>query len=72
MRLNIARMCLRKVSIGKYNSKFYTQGNAAESSSIGGIITIMIGISLVLYAIYVIKELFHNHNFHLEQETIEI
>ena len=72
MRLKIPRMCLRKISIGKYNSKFYTKGNAADSSSIGGLITILIGITIVLYAIYAIKGLFHNHKYNLEEETIEI
>ena len=56
------RPFLRKVSVGQYSTKLYNDGQDTESSSIGGLITIVIGLLIVTYAIIVMNDIIKQVN----------
>ena len=43
--------------MGKYQSKFYTKSEAVNSSSIGGVVTIIIIVIMISYASYVMQQI---------------
>jgi len=58
---------LQKVSIGKYQTTLYNKsGNFYKSSSIGGIITILIGIALASVITFMLINVFEKTDYILE------
>ncbi len=58
---------LKAVSLGKYETKLYNDGESSYSSSLGGIITIICGISIVFYAIVVMVAVFSKESYYIDQ-----
>jgi hypothetical protein len=60
---------LKAISLGKYDTKLYFDGEPSQSSSIGGIITIICGLVIAFYALVVILNVFSKETYHLDAEA---
>ena len=72
MKCRPVRRFLRFISLGQYDTKFYSDGNETYATSLGGIFTIIIISSLILYATLVMIDVIKRVEYHLDQETGEI
>ena len=48
------KTCLSEISIGQYNTKLYYKGRESQSSSFGGLMTILCAIILIAYSFFMI------------------
>ena len=72
-RCNFIRRFLRAISIGQYDMKLYTsKGNHTYSSSLGGIMTIIVTLIVVSYAAYILINITNRNTYILDQKTAEI
>lgn len=53
-------------SVGKYQTKFYHDGDDTYSSSIGGIVTIVCGFILFFYSFSIFKAAIYKLNYNLD------
>jgi len=58
--------------MGKYKTHLYYKGEDTYSSMSGGIITIVITVSLIIYAVMTIKGILEKDSFHFDEETLNI
>ena len=49
---------LQKISLGKYNSVFYTKGKNSHSSVFGGALTIAVGLLILIYSLFALVNVF--------------
>lgn len=68
-RCNKLHHFLRFISLGKYQTKLYSNGEVSESSSIGGCITLIMAILIISYASYVMFHIFNKDIYHIEKEA---
>jgi hypothetical protein len=61
------RDCLQFVSVGKFQTKLYHKGEEELSSSFGGIITILVAIIIVVFAILSIMHVISKNEYILIQ-----
>lgn len=60
---------LKVISLGKYETKLYNEGEASHSSSLGGIVTIICGLMIAFYAFVVLKTVFDMESFNIDEEA---
>ena len=72
MRCYLLRFILNFISIGKYQSKLYNKGEDTQSSSCGGVTTILCGFIIVIYAALTFDGIIHRHNYNLETKSKEL
>jgi len=72
IRCGPVRRFLRFISLGQYETKFYSDGNESYATSLGGVFTIVIIASIILYATLVMIDVINRVDYHLDQEAGEI
>jgi hypothetical protein len=58
---------LRWISLGKYHTVLYSKGEVAQSSSMGGVITLIMGFLLISYASYVMHVILRKDSYHVDK-----
>lgn len=57
---------LEYLSVGKYQTSFYHQGKANHSSILGGLITLVFSISLLVFSVITIKSIVDRDNYNVD------
>lgn len=63
---------IRACSVGKYNHGLYLNGTAYHSSVFGGILTILSGIGLIIYAIIVFQSIQRREEYRTESNIVKL
>lgn len=63
---------MRSVSFGKYHSVFYYNGRNMHSSSLGGVCTMIMMITLLLYVGVTMVNIFNTSHFNLDTTAKQI
>ncbi len=66
------REVLRKVSAGKYYTKLYFNGKDTQSSSIGGILTIITAAAFVVWMVFTIIGVINREKYFVDEQMQEI
>ena len=61
-----------RISFGKYQTKFFYNGRGYKGSFTTGILTIILSILLIYYAVFVFGQIFQFTNYSIELKTFEI
>ena len=61
---------IRSLSIGKYGHGLFYKGKSHESSIFGGLLTAALSILLIIYAIYVLKNVVTRSEFTMYESTL--
>ncbi|TNV79636.1 hypothetical protein FGO68_gene7143 [Halteria grandinella] len=59
-------------SIGKYNQGFYFKNRTYYSTFVGGLLTLILGLSFFTYSISLLKEVFEVSDYNLDMKLIDI
>ena len=65
------KTCLSEISIGQYNTKLYYKGRESQSSSFGGLMTILCAIILITYSYFMILSILRRDKYNLNTTMLE-
>ena len=71
-RMHWLRQILRKVSVGKYYTKMYFNGKDSQSSSIGGILTLLSGAAIIVWMVFTIIGVVNREKYFIDESMKEI
>ena len=69
-RCNKFRYFMRQISLGKYETKLYHRGMDSQSSTFGGMVTILCAVSLAIYSYFLFSSVISREFYNLDR-TIE-
>ena len=70
-RCNQFRYFMRLISLGKYETKLYHRGMDSQSSTLGGLITILCGLSLAVYSYFLLSSVINRDFYNLDRNIEE-
>lgn len=62
--------CLKKISVGKYNTVLFHKGETGYSTTIGGILTIFVLSAIFIYGVIVFKSIFNKDVINLVKKEV--
>ena len=62
---------MRLISLGKYETKLYHRGMDSQSSTLGGLITILCGLSLAVYSYFLLSSVINRDFYNLDRNIEE-
>ena len=65
------KTCLSEISIGQHNTKLYYKGRESQSSSFGGLMTILCAIILITYSYFMILSILRRDKYNLNTTMLE-
>jgi len=61
------RYLMRLISLGKYETKLYHRGMDSQSSTLGGVLTILCGLTLAFYSYFLFSSVINREVYNLDQ-----
>jgi hypothetical protein len=62
---------MRLISLGKYETKLYHRGMDSQSSTLGGVLTILCGLSLAFYSYFLFGSVINREYYNLDRNIEE-
>ena len=63
---------LRRVSLGRYPMKLYHRGTAYYTTALGGVLTIIIVIALIVYSSILLADTFNRKHYSLDKSSRQL
>jgi hypothetical protein len=63
---------VRALSIGKYNHGLYLKGESHQSSIVGGVLTTVCAVVLIVYMVFVFKDIIDCAEYSMDESVLDI
>lgn len=68
----MCRERLLQISIGEYESPLSFKGKTSQASIIGGVVSLVVTIILLIATFFILSDIFAAKHFNLDEETINV